>query len=114
MKTGAGFGRQFIVTDDSHIWKTTMEILHVLLKRLFLPGGTGVRRRFTILCTPTGIDDMAAHGIVTGHAVGHFPRVHIRVLVIVHQAFHSAVQMEQVGISDLLPAAAVDEEEGGE
>lgn len=47
---------------------------------------------------------MAAHGIVTGHAVGHFPRVHIRVLVIVHQAFHSAVQMEQVGISDLLPS----------
>lgn len=60
IKTGAGFGRQFIVTDDSHIGKTTMEILHVLLKRLFLPGGTGVRRRFTILCTPAGIDDMAA------------------------------------------------------
>ena len=48
---------------------------------------------------------MTAHAVVACCAVGDFPRIDVPVLVIVHEALHTAVQMEQVRITDLPPAA---------
>jgi hypothetical protein len=47
---------------------------------------------------------VSADGIVTFGSIGYFPWINIRILIIVNEAFHLAVQMYQVGISHLLPA----------
>ena len=93
------------MTHNTDIWKTAVEVFHVLLKRTLLARRTRLLRGLAVFGYTAGIHDMTADGIIAGHAVGDFPRVHVRVFVVVHQAFHAAIQMEQVSISDLFPAA---------
>ena len=83
------------MTHDTHVRETAVEVFHVLLKRTLLTRRTRVLRGLSVLSAPTGIHDMTADGIIAGHTVGDFPRVHIRVLIIIHQALHAAIQMEQ-------------------
>ena len=45
-----------------------------------------------------------AHTVVTLGTIGHFPRIDLRIFVVIDKTFHLAVQVYQVGIAYLLPA----------
>jgi hypothetical protein len=49
---------------------------------------------------------MAADGVVAFGAIGNLPWVYISILIVVDKALDSAVKMNDVGISDLLPPSA--------
>ena len=83
-----------------------MEVLHILLQCLFLAAGAGVLRGLAVLGHTAGIHNVAAHAVVPLGSVGHFPGIHLRILVVVHQAFHTALQVEQVGVAHLFPTSA--------
>lgn len=49
---------------------------------------------------------MAALRVVAFGAIGDFPRINIRIFVVVNQALDRAVKMDNVGITYLLPSPA--------
>ena len=54
------------MTHDTDIWKTAVEVFHVLLKRTLLANGTRVLRGLAVFGYTAGIHDMTADGIIAG------------------------------------------------
>ena len=84
--------------------KTLMEVPHIVGHRLQLRRGARVLGVLHILGAATGIHHMTAHTVVTLGTIGHFPRIDLRIFVVIDKTFHLAVQVYQVGIAYLLPA----------
>lgn len=97
-----GFGCDLVVAYDTHIREAAVKVFHIRLHSLALcrrPGVFGVHRPVTA----AGIDDMTADGVVAFGSIGDFPRIDIGVLVVIYKPLDGAVEMDDVGITDLLP-----------
>ena len=92
------------MTYNLDLRKTLMEVPHIVGHRLHLRRGARVLGMLHILGAATGIHHMTAHTVVTLCTVGHFPRINLRIFVVIDKAFHLAIQVYQVGIAYLLPA----------
>lgn len=92
------------MTYNLDLRKTLMEIPHIVGHRLQLRRGARVLGMLHILGAATGIHHMTAHTVVALGTIGHFPRIDLRIFVVINKAFHLAIQVYQVGIAYLLPA----------
>lgn len=92
------------MSDDLHPGKTVVKVFDVFLHGFELCRSTGIFRSPSVAGHPTGVDYMAADTVIARSPIGHFPRVHVCVLVILHQTLYGPVKLEQVRISDLFPA----------
>ena len=81
-----------------------MEVPHIVGHRLQLCCRARVLGGLAVLGQASGIHDVSAHAVVALGTVGHFPRIDLRILVVIDKAFHLAVQVYQGGIAYLLPA----------
>lgn len=86
------------MADDLYIRVSEDVEKHVTGQGPYLRLGAGV----TTLSP--GIDHMAGNPVVATGSVGHLPGVHLAVLVPVDQVLQGAIQMDDVRISQLLPA----------
>ena len=92
------------MTYNLDLRKTLMEVPYIVGHRLQLRRGARVLGVLHILGAATGIHHMTAHTVVTPGTIGHFPRIDLRIFVVIDKTFHLAVQVYQVGIAYLLPA----------
>ena len=96
-------GIQVVVPHNAYLRKTLVEVAHIAFQGFLL------RRRPRILglhgfVAATHIHDVPAHAVVACCAVSNLPRVHLRVLVVVHQTLHAAVKVHHIRVAHLLPA----------
>ncbi len=59
-----------------------------------------------ISCQATGIDNMNTHCVDPGNTIGDFPGINNIVVIVGHQLFDGTIQMDEVGIANLLPPSA--------
>ena len=106
IKAGTGFCRQLVVPNDSHVGKTAVEILHVSLQSSPLFRCPGVPGSFPVTLYTADVHNVPGCPVIPFCPIGNLPRIDHVILVVCHQPFHRPVQMDHVGITDLLPAAA--------
>ena len=97
-------GREVAVADDFHLGVPGVEVADIFRHRGFLRRRARVLGLHALVAAP-GVDNMAADAVVARRAVGHFPGVYHRVLVVVDEAFYPAVEPDEVGVANLLPPA---------
>ena len=97
-------GVEVVVSHNAYLWEPTVELEDVSLESLALCRRAGILRAHVAVAS-AHIHDVPAHAVVARSSVGHFPRVHLSVLVVLYQSLHTPVKVEQVGIAHLLPAA---------
>ena len=83
-----------------------MEVEDVLLHRLYLERRSGIPRGLTVRSAAADIDDMAGDGVVPCGTVGDFPGIYLGVLIVCDESLYTAVEVDHIGVSDLLPAAS--------
>ena len=106
IEAGAGFCRQFIMPDDPHIRKPPVEVLHVIREGFPLLRRTGVLGSLAVAVHAADVHDVPGCTIMPFCPIGNLPGIDRVVLVVLDQPLHCPVQMDHVGIADLLPAAA--------
>ena len=93
-----------VVTYDAHLRVAGVEVDDVTLQRFELLRRSGVLSCFAILRYTAHVDDMAANLVVPDSSICHLPWVYIGVLVVFHEALYTPVEVDHVGVADLLPS----------
>ena len=95
-----------VMPNDLDRGEAAVEVEDVLLHRLQLEGRAGVLWSLTVRSAAADIDDMAGEGVVPCGTVGDFPGIYLGVLIVCDESLHTAVEVDHIGVSDLLPAAS--------
>lgn len=104
VEAGACLLCHLVVPYDAHLRVAGVEVEDITLQRFELLRRSGVLRRFAILRHTAHVDDMAANLVVSDSAIRYLPRVHIGVLIVLHQTLYTPVEVDHVGVADLLPS----------
>ena len=94
------------MSNNTDLREAVVEVSHIIGKSLLLLQGAGVERFTVVLAHTSCIDNMPAHGIETSSTIGNLPWVHFRILVVIHQALYTTIQMYEISIAHLLPSSA--------
>ena len=95
-----------VMPNDLDRGEASVEVKDVLLHRLQLERRAGIPRGLTVTGAATDIDDVAGDGVVPCGAVGDFPGSYLGVLIVCDESLYTAVEVDHIGVSDLLPAAS--------
>lgn len=95
-----------VVPNDLDAWIAAVEVKDILLHRFQLEGRAGVPRGLAVTGAAADIDDVAGEGVVPCGAVGDFPGIYLGVLIVCDESLHTAVEVDHIGVADLLPAAS--------
>ena len=102
-----------VMPNDLDRGEASVEVKDVLLHRLQLERRAGIPRGLTVTGAATDIDDVAGEGVIPRGTVGDFPGIYLGVLIIPDESLHTAIQVDHIGVADLLPAASPLGERGG-
>jgi len=64
----------------------------------------GVLRGLAVTGTAPDVDYVASNLVIAHGAVGYLPRVYLSILVVSYQTLYTPVQVDHIGVADLLPA----------
>ena len=82
-----------------------MEVQHIFLHGSALSFRARVYLALMVIsCTASDIDDVTAHAVVASYAVGNLPTVHIGIFIVLNKTLPSAVKVEHICVTHLLPA----------
>ena len=95
-----------VVPNDLDRGEATVEVKDVLLHRLQLERRAGVLWSLAVTGAATDIDDVAGEGVIPRGTVGDFPGIYLGVLIVCDESLYTAIEVDHIGVSDLLPAAS--------
>lgn len=101
---GQAFGR-LVMSGYFTLWVALKKRVHIISQRIFLYRGSGVGGLSTDT-NSTSVNYMPCYLIEPLSSIGHFPRINHGVLVVLHQALYSAIEVYQVGVTYPVPTPA--------
>ena len=101
----AGFCRQIAMSYDTDFRVSAVEIQNIGFERITLRLCSAVFGLHLFVAT-AHIHNVATYAIGARCTVGYLPRINPSILVVLDKTLDTAVKVEHIGISDLLPASA--------